>query len=139
MVFQKSQSVFEANSNLSRGNFAGSRPVYEQAVAHFKVRMGLGDEALWTERGRDTAIAGSGYEKAGNNTLDQPGWGALTFRRPAFMAGDPISGFENGLPVYSMNVLPANIEAENYDHFPTDGEGHTYHDADNRQLWREIP
>ena len=38
------------------------------------------------------------------------------------MAGDPISGFENGLPVYSMNVLPANIEAENYDHFPIDGK-----------------
>ena len=120
---------YEANSNVSRGDFAGSRPVYEQAVAHFEVRMGLGDEALWTERGRDTAIAGSGYEKAGYNTLDQPGWGALTFRRPAFMAGDPISGFKNGLPVYSMNVLPANIEAENYDHFPINGEGHTYHDA----------
>lgn len=119
---------FEANTNLSRGNFAGSRPVYEQAVAHFNVRMGMKDEALWTERGRDTAIALSGYEKAGNNTLDQPGWGALTFRRPALMSGDPISGFENGLPVYSMNVLPRNIEAENYDHFPKDGEGHTYHD-----------
>ncbi len=119
---------FEANTNVSRGNFAGSRPVYEQAVAHFKVRMGMGDEALWTERGRDTAIALSGYEKAGNNTLDQPGWGALTFRRPALMAGDPISGFEKGLPVYSMNVLPATIEAEHYDHFPSDGEGHTYHD-----------
>lgn len=117
---------FEANTNLSRGNFVGSRPVYEQALAHFQVRMG--DEALWTERGRDTAIAGSGYEKAGYNTFDQPGWGALTFRRPELMAGDPISGFENGLPDYSMNVLPANIEAENYDHFPIDGEGHTYHD-----------
>ena len=42
---------FEANTNVSRGDFAGSRPVYEQAVAHFQVRMGLGDEALWTERG----------------------------------------------------------------------------------------
>ncbi len=123
---KKVSPYFEGNTVLSRGNFAGSRPVYEQALAHFKVRMG--EEALWTERGRDTAIAGSGYEKAGNNTLDQPGWGALTFRRPAFMAGDPIRGFENGLPVYSMNVLPSNIEAENYDHFPADGEGHTYHD-----------
>lgn len=119
---------FEANTNLSRGNFAGGRPVYEQAVAHFQVRMGMGDEALWTVRGRDTSISLAGYEKAGGNTLDQPGWGALTFRRPALMAGDPISGFANGLPVYSMNVLPANIEAENYDHFPSDGEGHTYHD-----------
>ncbi|MDQ0113312.1 AbfB domain-containing protein [Paenibacillus harenae] len=117
---------FEANTNLSRGIFVGSRPVYEQAVAHFKVRMG--QEALWTERGRDTAIAGSGYEKAGGNTLDQPGWGALTFRRPELMAGDPISGYENGLPVYSMNVLPRTIEAEHYDQFTGDGEGHTYHD-----------
>ena len=118
---------FEANSSLSRGNFGG-RPVYEQAAGHFKVRMGMEDEALWTERGRDTSIALAGYEKAGGNTLDQPGWGALTFRRPALMAGDPISGFENGLPVYSMNVLPATIEAENVDHFPIEGDGHTYHD-----------
>lgn len=119
---------YEASTSVSRGGFVGSRPVYEQAVAHFKVRMGMGDEALWTVRGRDTSIAGAGYEKLGYNTLDQPGWGALTFRRPALMAGDPISGFENGLPVFSMNVLPGVIEAEHYDQFTGSGEGHTYHD-----------
>ncbi|WP_373231591.1 carbohydrate-binding protein [Cohnella sp.] len=114
-------------STLSRGNFVEGRPVYEQALAHFKVRMGMGDEALWTERGRDTAIAKAGYEKTGHS-LDHPGWGALTFRRPELMAGDPISGFANGVPVFSMNKLPGTIEAEHYDHMPIDGEGRTYHD-----------
>lgn len=117
-------------TTLSRGLFADNRPVYEQAVAHFKVRMGMGDEALWTERGRDTAIAKAGYEKTGHS-LDHPGWGALTFRRPALMAGDPISGFANGVPVFSMNKLPGTIEAENYDHMPINGEGRTYHDLNS--------
>lgn len=120
---------FESNfTNVSRGDFAVNRPVYEQAVAHFQVRMGLSDdEAKWTKRSRDAAISASGYEKTGFS-LDHPGWGALTFRRPQLTAGDPIKGFSSGVPQFGMHVLPGAVEAENYDYFPIDGEGRTYHD-----------
>ncbi|RCW48887.1 alginate lyase [Paenibacillus prosopidis] len=120
---------FESNfTNVSRGDFAVNRPVYEQAVAHFQVRMGLSDdEAKWTKRSRDYAISASGYEKTGFS-LDHPGWGALTFRRPSLAAGDPIKGFSGGAPQFGMHVLPGAVEAENYDYFPIDGEGRTYHD-----------
>jgi len=112
---------------VSRGDFPGKRPVYEQAVAHFQVRMGLTNESLWTLRGRDVAIGQSGYEITGWS-LDHPGWGALTFRRPPFCAGDPISGFSNGIPVFAIHRLPNVIQAANYDYLPGEGEGHTYHD-----------
>lgn len=120
---------FESNfTNVSRGDFAVNRPVYEQAVAHFQVRMGFSDdEAKWTKRSRDYAISASGYEKTGFS-LDHPGWGALTFRRPSLAAGDPVKGFTSGIPQFGMHVLPGTIEAENYDYFPIDGEGKTYHD-----------
>ena len=37
------------------------RPVFEQALAHFKTRMGRpAAETLWTQRGRDVALAMSG-------------------------------------------------------------------------------
>lgn len=114
--------------SVSRGEFAGGRPVYEQAAAHFVTRMGLESNAVWTLRGRDVAIALSGYETTGSPTLDHPGWGALTFRRPINAAGDPISGFALGLPVFAISRLPGTIAAANYDYFPTDGEGRTYHD-----------
>jgi hypothetical protein len=84
-------------------------------------------ETLWTERGRDVAITEGGQEGIGFS-LDHPGWGGLTFRRPTGCAGDPISGFSNGMPVFDMNVLPGALSAVNYDHFPVSGEGHTYHD-----------
>lgn len=43
--------------------------------------------------------------------------------------GAPVAGFDSqGLPNYSMNVLPLTIEAENYDHFAVDGQGRTYLD-----------
>ncbi|MGG4484037.1 DUF7594 domain-containing protein [Paenibacillus illinoisensis] len=113
---------------LSRGDFAGTRPVYEQALAHFQVRMGLGEQATWTERSRDTAISLSGYEKTGKG-LDHPGWGALTFRRPTLAAGDPVTGFLNGIPQFGVHVLPGTVETELYDYFPIDGEGRTYHDT----------
>ncbi|HEX9619823.1 MAG TPA: alginate lyase family protein [Polyangiaceae bacterium] len=113
---------------LSRGDFPGKRPVFEQPLAHFQVRMGRSsEETLWTERARDVSIEQGGYEGVGFN-LDHPGWGALTFRRPLWCAGDPVSGFADGLPVFAVHVLPGAIPAVNYDHFPISGEGRTYHD-----------
>jgi Alginate lyase len=114
---------------VSRGDFPGKRPVFEQALAHFQVRMGLPASAtLWTERARDVAIQRYGQEPNGFS-LDHPGWGGLTFRRPAECAGDPISGFDGGTPLMETPVAPATIRAANYDFFPGGGEGHTYHDA----------
>lgn len=113
---------------VSRGDFPGKRPVFEQPLAHFQVRMGRPASATsWTERARDLAIAESGPETAGFS-LDHPGFGGLSFRRPPLCAGDPLSGFEDGLPVFATPVLPATLKAANYDHFPVRGEGHTYHD-----------
>lgn len=125
---QKINPHFESDFvTVSRGEFAANRPVYEQAVAHFDVRMGQASQALWSIRGREVAIVNAGYETTGWS-LDHPGWGALTFRRPPLAAGDPISGFRHGQPVFAVHQLPGIIEAENYDSFPTDGEGRTYHD-----------
>lgn len=121
---------FESNfTNVSRGDFAVKRPVYEEAVAHFQVRMGFSDEEVkWTRRSRDAAVSISGnYEQTGFS-LDHPGWGAVTFRRPQLAAGDPVKGFASGVPQFGMHVLPGAIEAENYDYFPIDGESRTYHD-----------
>ncbi len=114
---------------LSRGDFAGKRPVFEQPLAHYEVRMGLPAElTTWTRRSRDVAIELSGFE-SGGFSLDHAGWGALTFRRPELCAGDPISGFdERGVPSYEIPVVPTTIEAEHYDDFPGDGEGHTFSD-----------
>lgn len=121
---------FESNfTNVSRGDFAGKRPIYEQALAHFKVRMGFSDnEVKWTERSRDTAVSLSGSNETTGFSVDHAGWGALTFRRPQLTAGDPIKGFSSGVPQFGMHVLPGAVEAENYDYFPIDGEGRTYHD-----------
>jgi hypothetical protein len=120
---------FESDfTGVSRGDFPGKRPVFEQALAHFQVRMGRpATDTLWTERARDVALTESGPETIGFS-LDHPGFGGLTFRRPPLCAGDPISGFANGLPVFSVPVLPSTLRAASYDHFPVRGEGHTYHD-----------
>ena len=114
---------------ISRGDFPGKRPVFEQALAHFKTRMGRpAAETLWTQRGRDVALAMSGEEPRGFS-LDHPGFGGLTFQRPPLCAGDPITGFAaNGLPVFGVHVLPGTVRAVDYDHFPVSGEGRTYHD-----------
>jgi hypothetical protein len=114
---------------ISRGDFPGKRPVFEEALAHFKIRMGLpAAQTLWTQRGRDVALAKSGEEPRGFS-LDHPGFGGLTFQRPPLCAGDPINGFAaNGLPVFGVHILPGTVRAADYDYFPVSGEGHTYHD-----------
>ena len=114
---------------VSRGDFPGKRPVFEQALAHFKTRMGRpAAETLWTQRARDVALAMSGEEPRGFS-LDHPGFGGLTYQRPPLCAGDPITGFApDGLPVFGVHVLPGTVRAVDYDHFPIGGEGRTYHD-----------
>jgi hypothetical protein len=120
---------FESDfTSVSRGDFPGKRPVFEQALAHFEARTSLPSEAmLWTKRARDLAIEKYGQEPNGFS-LDHPGWGGLTFRRPLGCAGDPISGFDEGLPVFAVHDVPGIIAAANYDFFPTSGEGLTFHD-----------
>ena len=114
---------------VSRGDFPGKRPVFEQALAHFGTRMGRpAAETLWTARARDVALAMAGPEGRGFS-LDHPGFGRLTFQRPPLCAGDPITGFAaNGLPVFGVHVLPGTVRAADYDAFPVSGEGRTYHD-----------
>jgi hypothetical protein len=115
-------------TKLSRGDFPGKRPIFEQGLAHFQRRMSLPASAtVWTSRARDVANEQYGQEPNGFS-LDHPGWGALTFHRPVGCAGDPISGFDAGVPVFAMNVVPGTMLAANYDYFPVSGEGHTYHD-----------
>ncbi len=111
----------------SRGFGVVSRPVLEMPAAHFTVRENMADQATWLLRARDFSVSTNGYEK-GNGT-DHPGWGGLTYRRPKYCAGDPVSGFENGTPVFAMPVLPAVIEAEHFDHFAGTAQGRTYHDT----------
>lgn len=114
---------------ISRGDFPGKRPVFEQALAHFKTRMGRSAaETPWTARARDVALAMAGPEPRGFS-LDHPGFGSLTFQRPPLCAGDPLTGFSaDGLPVFGVHVLPGTVQAVDYDYFPVSGEGHTYHD-----------
>lgn len=114
-------------TRVTRGGFPDVRPIYEQAWAHFDVRMGIGDQAVWTERGRDVAIDLSGFEVNGFS-LDHPGWGALCFRRPNGAAGDPVVDVDNGVPQYAIHNFPTTVEAENYDNFTADGQGRTYND-----------
>ncbi len=119
----------KAISPDGRGEYPDNRPVFEMPVAHYVGRgFKTEDEALWTVRARDTAIAESGYEGQGWSN-DAIGWGGLSARRPDSCYGDPIRGFQtNGLPDYAMNVAPCTIEAEHYDYSPVSGEGRTYHD-----------
>jgi DUF5010 C-terminal domain/Alginate lyase len=120
---------FETDATrVSRGDFPGKRPVFEQALAHFETRMGVPEDAArWTRRARELAIERYGQEPNGFS-LDHPGWGGLTFRRPTACAGDPVSGFDGGRPVFALHEVPGLILAANYDYFPSSGEGHTFHD-----------
>lgn len=116
---------------LTRGFFAGEY-TWEQPVSHY---LGRGlkhpDEALWTTRARDKSIEINGRYEFGPTGGAYLGFGGLTYRRVDNCLGDPISGFtENHLPNYSMHVIPGNIEVENYDHDPVNGEGRIYHDSD---------
>ena len=117
----------DANQDgLTRGG-PNSEPVYEINLGHYRDRMGIsGDEIKWLERGHALLESTQGFEGEANNVFSMTNWGGLKYRRVS--PGDPIRGFINGAPDFAMNSLPTTIEAENYDYFPVDGEGHTYHD-----------
>jgi hypothetical protein len=114
--------------NFSRGNFRGDkRPVYEVALAHYDVRMGLNPDMMkWTKRALEISNQEVGYETSGWS-LDHLGWGGLTFHRTAWMTGDPVH-FVNGKPVFEMPVIPCAINAVDYDFFTADGQNRTYND-----------
>ncbi len=118
-------------SNLerkSRGEARILRPVYEMPVAHFTVRENKSEAAIWSKRARDYAYKMQGSEE-GDGT-DAPGWGGLTFHRPDGCAGDPIIGFANGVPDFSLHQVPGTLEAENFDFFSGEADGRTFHDSD---------
>ena len=116
-------------TKLTRGvNFKFSEyPFHEMALAHYRDRVGVNaDRYKWLQRVFDISTRESGVEGQGFQ-VDFPGWGGLTFRRAANCPGDPVE-FVNGQPVYRMNMVPGKIEAENFDHFTTDGQGKVYND-----------
>ncbi len=120
-------------TKITRGASSILQPIYEMNLGHYKDRMNLpADDYKWLQRGFELLTAQIGVEGEGTVT-DHPGYGGLKFRRVS--PGDPISGFDsNGLPSYEMNVIPATIEAENYDYFANNGQGHTYNDTTNGNL-----
>jgi hypothetical protein len=100
-------------------------PILEATLGHYKYRMDLPEEdTKWLERGFEFLTNEVGVEQL--TTTDHAGLGGLKYRRVS--PGDPISGFSVGHPVYAMNTLPGTIEAELFDYFTLNGEGHTYHD-----------
>ncbi|MEP5338202.1 MAG: carbohydrate-binding protein [Algibacter sp.] len=119
----------KAISSIHAGGFPGELPVFEMPIGHYQGRGFKTDEEIkWIGRARDLAIESTGFEDGGH-IITALGWGALTERRVDGGCGDPISGFDsNGLPEYSMHVLPGTLEAENFDYSPVSGEGRTYHE-----------
>ena len=113
-------------NSVTRGN-TNLQPNYEMNLAHYRDRLGLpGEDTIWLQRGLDYLVDEIGFEGQGT-PWDFPSYGGLTFRRTS--PGDPVQGFSNGTPDFAMNTLPATIQAENFDYFPIDGEGHTYSDT----------
>lgn len=126
----KANPYYESNfTTYSRGNFrSDKRPVYEVALAHYDVRLGLDPDLMkWTKRALEISDNEVGYETSGWS-LDHLGWGGLTFHRTPWMVGDPVN-FKNGLPDFVLPVVPCTINAVNYDFFAADGQNRTYYDA----------
>lgn len=121
---------YESNFvDFSRGNFrSDKRPVYEIALAHYGVRVGLPENDMkWTQRALEISNSEVGYEPSGWS-LDHSGWGGITFHRTDWMTGDPVH-YVNGQPVFDMPEIPCSINAVNYDYFTADGQNRTYYDA----------
>lgn len=127
----------------SRGEAPVTRPVYEMQTAHYNVRMGMEDEALWLNRSKEKAFELTGTYEDGDGT-DAPGWGGLVFHRPEGCVGDPVSGVVSNVPTFAIPTIEnlkdegrltvdaegsVTIEAENYDFFSGNAEGRTYHET----------
>jgi len=105
---------------------------WEMPTAHYEIRLGMPEERFkWTKRARDKSIEAQGYERhrMPRKGLSHPMWGGLTARRAVNMAGNPIAGFQNELPIFSMPKAGETIRAANYDHFTANGNGRTYYDT----------
>jgi hypothetical protein len=116
-------------TRILRGTF-NTVAAWELPTAHYVGRgLKTEEEVKWTLRARDKSIElNELYEQAPDNGA-YLGFGGLTFRRPDYCYGDPVSDFDDDdLPVFEMPVAPCTIEAENFDYFPVTGEDHTYSD-----------
>ena len=101
-----------APSPKLRGALGTEGAPRECAYAHYRVRMGLGEDAVtWLKKGLDEMNARSA---SGGETWGAPphwyyewsGWGTLMKRRTAWMAGDPPKG---------IHALPGTIAAREMD------------------------
>jgi len=94
--------------------------------------MGLDTtQTTWLQRSYDLLLSTSGYENWGtapNWYYEWTGWGSLTKERRAWMAGDA-GTFHNGERISGMPIVPCSIAAVDYDYFPGNGEGKTYHNV----------
>ncbi len=107
----------------------------EQALAHYKVRMGVNASAMkWLQRSHDRLIEDYGFENWGvsGHHYEWFGWGTLTKRRTVWMAGDG-GTFVNNMRISELPRVPCTVKAVDYDFFTGDGEGRTYHNAGNVQ------
>ena len=101
-----------APSPKQRGTLGSEGAPRECAYAHYRMRMGLGEDAVsWLKRGMDemNARSASGGETWGappNWFYEWSGWGTLMKRRTAWMAGDPPHG---------IHKLPGSIAAREKD------------------------
>lgn len=121
-------------SPAQRGDKAGYGGCREMALAQYAVRQGVSPEKYtWLKRYRDYAIDKYGHEgwgEAPNWYYEWTGWGTLSKRRTAWMAGDPVS-FASGERVSGIHVMPGTIAAVDYDFYSyaDDAEGRTYHNV----------
>lgn len=123
--------LWDETERITRGTYEEYMQ-WELPTAHYEIRLGMPQERYkWTKRARDKSIETNGYERhrMPRNGLSNPMWGGLTARRAVNMAGNPITGFQDGLPVFSMPKMGGSIRAANYDHFTADGNGRTYYDT----------
>lgn len=125
---------------ITRGTQNNS-PVHQMILGHYRDRMNVEEEdRKWVTRANDIAFEERGVETV-KSRVDYPVFGHLAFHRVDEAPGDPINGFStDGLPKFSIPVLPATIEAENYDYFALNGNGKTYYDngsGNNGNQYRE--
>jgi hypothetical protein len=120
--------------DLDRGSAQfGPGGYRELALAHYAVRAGLDTaDYQWLKRSRDLLITDYGFENWGSSGhhYEWLGWGTLTNRRTAWMAGDPVR-FISGARVSGMRSAPCVIPAVDYDYYceAENADGHTYHNA----------